>query len=206
MSDRDGVVSVSGEPSREEQTSYLAERGISKEETTLYFLIRNLTHSRLGMEASEVQIPDDISLQIYGQAALLGLEGFKTFSEEEKEEIQKDPQKMEQLRSQGKALAESLNSVLERMGLPTFEIGSADDSNKVTFSSPQDIVDLAKSWDPSNQTGRLAEIQRILTECRDRHLFQLITNAIREGKRPFVTYGGSHVMSLEPVFEKYFSE
>jgi hypothetical protein len=156
------------------------------------------------MEASEVQVPEDITLQIYGQAAQLGLEGFKTFSEEEKKEIQDDPEKMEQLRSQGKDLAESLNSALESLGLPTFYIGTADDPNRVTFRSAEDIVDLAKSWDPSNQAGRLAEIQRIITECRDKHLFLAITKAIREGKKPFVAYGGSHVMSLEPVFESYF--
>lgn len=206
LSRRDGVESVSGEPSRAEQARFLQERGVSEEEATLYYLIRSLTHGTLGKEASQVDVPEDITMQIYGQAALLKIKGFKELSEEEKTIIGEDPEVMRQLRSQGRELAESLNGVLAKMGLPTFEIGTEEDPDKVTFSSAQDIVDLAKSWDPSEQTGRLAEIQRIIAECRDKYLFSLIVQKISEGKKPFVVFGGSHVMSLGPVLEDYFKK
>ncbi len=145
-------------------------------------------------------------MQIYGQAALMGIEGFEMFSEEQKRKIAKNAERMQQLRAQGRAMAESMNLQLQGLGLPTFEIGTDDDPNSVNFRSGQDIVKLAESWDPTNQTGRLAEIQRIITKCRDKHLFELIADAVRSGKKPFVAYGGSHVVSLEPVFEDYFKK
>lgn len=205
LSQRDEVKSISGEPSKQEQMQFLAEKGVSYEEVVLYFMVRNLTQRKPGTSLSEFKLPDNLELDIYGQAALLGLEGFESFSEEQKEEIKKDPAKIEQLRARGRVLAENLNKKLHEMGLPTFELGADGDPSKVAIKSAQDMAIFAESWDPSNQMGRLAEIQRIIAECRDKHLFELIADAVAKGKKPFVVYGGSHVVSLEPVLEAYFS-
>jgi hypothetical protein len=86
------------------------------------------------------------------------------------------------------------------LGLPQFDIR---DDGTIGFASVEDRAAMAKSWDPRSE-GRLAEIHTMTTEARDYHIFTTITNAIQQGKKPFVVYGGSHVMSLEPVMESYF--
>jgi len=37
-------------------------------------------------------------------------------------------------------------------------------------------------------------------------LFDIIADATKQGKKPFVVYGGSHVVALKPVLDNYFGQ
>ncbi len=192
---RDGVPAVTGEPSDQDIARYTEAHGVSTDELTLVLMIRNLTHD-LGKP-----LPDDIALQLYGEAAVNSLSGFQQIPDADKSRmIEQNPEFIEAIKAQARSLAVRLNFQLETLGLPQFVLGG---DGTITFASLEDRATLAKSWDPSSG-GRLSDIHKVITEARDRHIFDTITQAISDGKRPFVVYGGSHVMSLEPVMESYF--
>ncbi len=193
---RDGVPAVSGEPSDAEIAQYTEARGVSPEELTLVLMLRNLTHD------ISKPLPEDISLQVYGEAAVNGSPGFQHIPDTDKDRmIEQNPEIIEALKDQARSLVMNMNEHLAELGLPQFAIR---EDGTIGFSSVEDRAALAKAWDPRSD-GRLAEIHTIITEARDRHIFDLITQAITDGKKPFVVYGGSHVMSLEPAFEAYFA-
>lgn len=192
---RDGVEAVTGEPSDADIASFVESRGVRREELVLVLMIRNLTH-----EAS-APLPEDITMQIYGEAVVNGVEGFQDIPDSEKQRIiQQNPEILSALRNQARGLAERLNADLAELGLPELQLR---EDGTIGFSSMGDRAVLAKAWDPRSE-GRLAEIHTMMTEARDHHIFTTVADAIQEGKKPFVVYGGSHVMSLEPTFESYF--
>lgn len=192
---RDGVPAVTGEPSDQDIARYTEAHGVSAEELTLVLMIRNLTHD-LGKP-----LPDDITLQLYGEAAVNGLSGFQHIPGGDKGRmIEQNPEIIEAIKAQARSLAIRLNTQLETNSLPQLVLG---ENGTITFASLEDRATLAKSWDPRSG-GRLSDIHRVVTEARDRHIFDTITQAVSGGKRPFIVYGGSHVMSLEPVMESYF--
>lgn len=194
---RDGVQAVSGEPTDEQIAQYVESRGVSREELTLVLMIRNLTHD-LGKP-----LPEDITLQLYGEAAVNGLPGFQMIPESDKlRMIEQNPEIITAIRAQAHSLAERLNSQLGQLGLPQLNM---TEDGRVTFGSLEEREELARAWNPSTG-GRLSDIHRLITEARDANILHVVTNAISEGKKPFVVYGGSHVMSLEPVFEAYFED
>lgn len=194
---RDGVESVSGEPTEAEIASYAESQGVSREELALVLMIRNLTYD------PTAPLPQDITMQIYGEAAINGVRGFQNISEADKQRIvEQNPEILNALRAQATAFAEKINTDLAKLGLPQLQIR---EDGTIGFGSMEDRATLAKAWDPRSE-GRLAEIHKIITEARDYHIFTTITDAIQAGKKPFVVYGGSHVMSLEPAFESYFAQ
>lgn len=196
LANKDGVEAVSGEPTDAEIAAFVESRGVSREELTLVLMIRNLTHN------PSAPLPDDITMQIYGEAVVNGVEGFQDIPESEKPRIlEQNPEILSALRVQARDLAVTLNQQLAELGLPRFDIR---DDGTIGFASVEDRAAMARSWDPRSE-GRLAEIHTMMTEARDHHIFTTIADAIQEGKKPFVVYGGSHVMSLEPTFESYFA-
>jgi hypothetical protein len=72
--------------------------------------------------------------------------------------------------------------------------------------SMQDINEL---HDPKNEAGRNSVLNRISREwngARDRFLVERIADAIDDGKKPFVIFGGSHVASIEKAAEELVTE
>ena len=192
---RDGVEATSGEPTDEAVARYCYERGVQPEELALVLVIRGLTHDLTK------DLPDDISMDIYGEAVVNGLEGFVDYSNEQKAEISKDPVRMAKLQQQAVELAKRQNEILSSLGLPQFEID--EQANTVRFASAEDRAALAKAWDPSSE-GRLSDIHTIMTEARDKHILETIVSATEDGKKVFMAYGGSHVVSLEPCLDEFY--
>ncbi len=192
---RDGVEAISGEPSDEAIAQYCYERGVRPEELALVLTIRGLTYDLTK------DLPNDISMDIYGEAAVNGLEGFIDYSDEQKLEISKDTVQMAKLQQQAVDLAKHQNEILYSLGLPQFEIN--DQAGRVNFTSPEDRATLAKAWDPGGE-GRLSDIHTIMTEVRDKHILQTIIDATEDGKKVFMAYGGSHVVSLEPCLDNFY--
>lgn len=180
----------SGDPNTELERAELEKLGFPLSDIKFYELIRHLTYD------PSHESPD-LNLEIYGNAAIVGIEGFQILTNEEKSEILKRNGAVEVLRAKAARLTTELNTRLESLGLPQFSI---DDRGDISLDQKR-LEKLNSSWDPRSE-GLLADIQRASLEIRDKHLFEQIVTAIRLGKKPFVLYGGSHITALQPALEK----
>lgn len=74
--------------------------------------------------------------------------------------------------------------------------------------NPEFADDISEiTMDKLNWSGehRLNEVAKLSMEMRDRVIFNHILEAYNSGKSPFVVYGGSHVVTLEPALKAYVS-
>jgi len=181
---------VSGDPSVEMTRVELEQRGFSPEDVRLYELIRHVSHD-------PTHESPDLNLELYGDAALVGIDGFTVLTGEQKQGLITQEGAVEQLRSEAVTLAKALNERLEQLGLPKFNISEAGD----IVLGDDELEALNSAWDPRSE-GLLADIQRAYLEIRDKHLFDQVMLARVEGKKPFIVYGGSHITALEPALEK----
>ncbi len=181
---------VSGDPKAEYARAELEKQGFSSADIQLYELIRHLSHD----PKKEVA---DLNLELYGAAALVGVQGFVALSQEQKTDLLTKKHGIEDLRARAAVLAETLNHKLKTLGLPEFTISNSGD---IQYEQ-QALELLNKSWDPRSE-GLLSDIQRANLGVRDRYLFEQITSALEQGKKPFVVFGGSHISALEPALER----
>lgn len=200
LADQAEIESVTGDPTDLEVADYLKSQGIPLEETALLTTLRSLG-SKL---VKRPDTPIDPGGDIYFQLARNGVSGFREYSEAEKMEISKDPAKVEALLSvmseAGVRVAiETFNPQLRELGLPEFVVAQDGNLNLPGLNGTQ----LVEMSGPVGD-GKLNKIARMVTEYRDHHLFAVITDAVSRGKKPFVVYGGSHVVALKPALDKYF--
>lgn len=181
---------ISGDPDADYARLELQKRGFSPEDIKLYELVRHLSHDPKHKS-------EDLNLELYGAAALVGVEGFAPLTEEQKVELRTQADGIHTLRAQAAELAQDLNKKFEELGLPQFIIST---EGEVQYES-QALEALNKSWDPRSE-GLLADIQRASLEIRDKYLFEQIVAAREQGKKPFVVFGGSHISALEPALER----
>lgn len=202
LADQAGVERTTGEPTDAEVASMLERRGISREETALFTTLRALGPSLL----KDPDRASDLSSDIYFQLARNGVPGFREYSEEEKASISANPDVRDELLRQmaeqaNKFATGKFNSRLQELGLPQFEV---TDDGKLTLPDA-DGTHLVNISGPMSE-GRMGEISRMVGEYRDRHLFDTLTGAVRAGKKPFVVFGGSHIVALEPALNAYFGK
>ena len=209
FADESGVDRVSGEPTDLLVATELEKAGIAREETVLLFTLRSLaTH------ASSESI-GDMKFQFYPHMESVGFEGFHIYSEEEKkvfaqtdgeftdqspEAIAKRAEINQEIFEKVSPFVEAWNKSLNEYGLPQLVV---TENQEIVFEDPRSRGDVAKSANPAG-TGIHSERMAATTEIRDRHILDTITDATRAGKKPFVVYGGSHVVSLEPVLAEYY--
>ncbi len=209
FADQSGVERVSGEPTDLLVATELEKAGISREETALLFTLRSLaTHT------SSEPI-GDMKFQFYPHMESVGFEGFPIYSEEEKkvfaqtdgqfidqspEAITKRAEITQEIFEKVSPFVEVWNKSLSEYGLPELVV---TDSQEIVFEQPVSRGDIAKSANPAGQ-GKHSEMMARTTEVRDRYIFKTIAKATKAGKKPFVVYGGSHVVSLEPVLADYY--
>lgn len=210
--DQEGVARTTGEPTDLEVADELEKAGISREETALLFTLRSLaTH------ASSEPI-GDMKLQFYPHMQSVGFEGFPAYTEEQKEVFKREhgetgpfidnsPEAVEIRAQISHEIFEKIspyikkwNIALESYGLPKLAVS---DSQEILFEEPVSRGDVAKSGNPAGE-GTHSEKMAQTVAIRDRHIFEIITQATKAGKKPFVVYGGSHVVSLEPVLKSYY--
>lgn len=180
---------VSGDPKVEYARAELEKQGFSPADIQLYELIRHLSHD----PKKEV---DDLNLELYGAAALVGVEGFPVLNQDEKTELLTKKHGIDDLRARAAVLAGTLNQQLKTFKLPEFIITTNGDIHY----EQQAIEVLNQSWDPRSE-GLLADIQRANLEIRDKYLFEQIATALEQGKKPFIVFGGSHISALQPALE-----
>jgi hypothetical protein len=209
FADESGVERVSGEPTDLLVADELEKAGIAREETALLFTLRSLaTHE------SDKPI-GDMKFDFYPHMESVGFEGLPVYSEEEKkvfaqtdgeftdqspEAIAKRAEINQEIFEKVSPFVEAWNKSLNEYGLPQLVV---TENQEIVFEDPRSRGDVAKSANPAG-TGIHSERMAATTEIRDRHILDTITDATRAGKKPFVVYGGSHVVSLEPVLAEYY--
>ncbi|MEI6169574.1 MAG: hypothetical protein WCP56_01095 [Candidatus Saccharibacteria bacterium] len=210
FADESGVERVSGEPTDLLVATELEKAGIAREETALLFTLRSLaTHQ------SDDPI-GDMKYDFYPHMESVGFEGLPVYSEEEKkvfaklvngeftdqspEAIAKRAEINQEIFEKVSPFVEAWNKSLNEYGLPQLVV---TESQEIVFEEPVSRGRVASSANPAGQ-GKHSEIMARTTEVRDRHILDTIADAARAGKKPFVVYGGSHVVSLGPVLAEYY--
>ena len=209
FADELGVDRVSGEPTDLLVADELEKAGIAREETALLFTLRSLaTHQ------SDEPI-GDMKYDFYPHLESVGFEGFPVYSEDEKkvfaqsdgeftdqspEAIAKRAEINQEIFEKVSPFIEAWNKSLNEYGLPQLVV---TENQEIVFEDPKSRGDVAKSANPAGE-GIHSERMAATTEIRDRHILDTIADATTAGKKPFVVYGGSHVVSLEPVLAEYY--
>ena len=200
---------LGGEPSDQDIYSAMEAEGVECTEITALQAVR-----LFGVLARRQQLhPADVALELYNIAVDTGVKGFTKVSEEEKKQLETNGQSsqkiIEMADSVAKLLLPPLNEVTKEIldGNDLYEF--SDGRIKLAIvADPSDgeavEQELLPLWHPDS-SGRLSEVWQINGTLRDKFLFKTITQAVRNGKSPFVVYGGPHIVCLEPVLVRYFS-
>lgn len=194
LAEANNVETVSADPSREQVNQFLEQPGVDRMEIVLRDSILRMANS---------SSPDsDQTMEVYGQLALSGVEGFQQFTDEDKDRIVSTPGRLEELRSQAAiVITDKLNPLLEQYGLTKFVAGESGGYHIPGMTSE-------KAWEVAGLNGnkRLAEIFHKTIEFRDRHIFDSVIKTVESGKHPFMVFGGSHIVALEPALNAYFGQ
>lgn len=199
LADQTGSERISGEPTDADIATALEHHGVSRDETALFMALKV-------MGPNLIKHPDralDLAGNLYSQLARSGVPGFREYTNEEKIAISAQPQMRDkllaQMTSQTNEFAKTkLNPLLQQLSLPQFEV--TEDSKLIWPHG--DGAELIAATSPDSK-GRIGEIARQMSEYRDHHLFNKIADAKQNGKRPFVVYGGSHIVALKPILDHY---
>ncbi len=201
---KEQIPAVSGEPTDEEAVAIMEKLGVSRVELSALRVIRGLDAHLSGEES------DFIAGYINYQAASLGVEGFADYSDTERQtmvaEGRLDEVKAE-LNEKVIALLPTLNNLyrenLDGKDLFVVENGSVGVSPEFADMNIYLITMDRLGWEDSN---RLTEVAKLNMEMRDRVIFHRILEAYNSGKSPFVVYGGSHIVTLDPVLRACVAE
>ncbi|MBA3679025.1 hypothetical protein H0W80_02450 [Candidatus Saccharibacteria bacterium] len=197
LANRDGVSAKSAEVDNPEQLKKFERVGVSREDAVLFFALR-----AMAANYNDKPVPDDIAMNFHFQLAELRMPGFEVFSDEQKKYLVEHPEALAAEKKKVLPYLEKWNAILRADGKPELE---ASENGEVKFSD-QVTNNEVLSWIEAAGTGRLSEISRINLAGRDSGIFDSIADATTDGKRPFIVFGGSHVVSLEPVLEEYYGK
>jgi len=197
-----GIEARPGEADIKQETLDFIESGVSKELAITFYTLRSLAIRNKSEEAG--LIPADLTMHLYAELARRGIDDFIEIPEDEKQQYLDHPELLAPIKAR---VVESMRSGLDEINqvfvgsnLPELIVHP---DGSMGFDGPVTSAELMHRMDPSGDAA-LSEISRNNIKLRDTHIFATIADAVKEGKRPFVEYGGSHVVSLEPVMEKYF--
>lgn len=188
----EGVEVARSEPDRAELITHMREAGRSTEEIATYNFLTNITEKldQLGDQ--------DLTMDVYGSLALDGVEGFSQLSNEEKESIIASGQ-LPQLEAQARAYTTTkLNPILKAWGITEF---SLDEQGRLRLPDQT-----TKGIWADLRTGEPGKISQDNITYRDKRIFTSVTQAVKDGKKPFMVYGGSHAVALRPALDAYFGE
>lgn len=202
LANKENVPAIPGEPTESEVVAVMEQLGVSREELLALYVARGLEAQVSSGET------DFLAGYINHHAATLGIDGFHTFSEAEKQEIIEsgkfDELKVE-LNNKVAQILPSLNKLYKPILDNKDLLVLADGKVAINPEFADDISEI--TVDKLNWSGehRLNEVAKLSMEMRDRVIFNHILEAYNSGKSPFVVYGGSHVVTLEPALKAYVS-
>lgn len=192
-----------GEPTLEEEYQAMLARGVTRDEFLALDVVRGVQAVLTSKEAHA------ISGKIYQSAAQMGFDSFTLYTDEQKRAIQaagKAEEALADIETKAATLVPMLNnSYRETLGQDLFVI----ENNQVVLNpdfTKDNVADTIIDKLTMTGDGRLNEVSRLDMEVRDRFIFDRIIAAIHDGKKPFVPYGGSHVVTLQPALRAYFEK
>ncbi len=201
LSNKENVPAISGEPTTQEVISVMEKLGINQEE----LLASRVTAGLEAQLASDE--PDFIAGYISHQAAELGIEGFTDYTEAEKQAIVAEG-RLDEIKAELSKKVETLLPALNNLYRPA--LNNRDlfvvEGDNIIINPAFNVDEVGQvsmrrlSWSGDN---RINEIAKLGLEMRDRTIFHRILEKYRDGKSPFVVYGGSHVTTLQPALEAY---
>ncbi len=198
----ENVPAIQAEPTDAEVITTMEQLGVTREELLALHVARGLGAHLSGED------PDFIAGYVNHQAASLGIEGFDDYSDSEKQAIVAEG-KLDEVKAELAKKVEVLLPALNGSYHPALDgedlfVAQGD---KIIVNPEFNVDDIYRismdklGWDGST---RLNEVAKLSMEMRDRVIFRHILEAHRDGKNPFVVYGGSHVVTLEPALRTYF--
>ncbi len=214
-----GVESVPGEPMNINEiiASEFEQRGMTREAIALAFSLRamqakpEVSFGGSGETDKAKRSVEDILMDLYPQLTGVGLaERYPVFDEAKKKQLTEDTPEAQAdfLRERQGILAKlepaiaPMNAWLEAMQITgRLEIDRANGELKLV--PPLKMAEL--DADPHKKT-RLGEFWADLGVIRDRELSRTVAKQVARGKKVFIAYGGSHVMSTKDVFEQLFGQ
>jgi hypothetical protein len=200
LAKKEAIPVVSGEPSEAETIAVMEQLGVSREEVLALYVARGLEGQQSGDEANF------LAGFINHQAASLGAEGYHEYSEDEKQAIVAEGRLDEvkaELTSKVCELLPALNNLYsEILGKDLLVVENGNVVINPDFSQDKihEIVFDRLGWSGNH---RINEVARLSMEMRDRVIFHRILEAYNSDKNPFVVYGGSHIVTLEPALKAY---
>jgi hypothetical protein len=197
LANQEDVEAIVGEPTNKEVADELEKQGVTKEQAALFFTLRALAVSN-----NNEPVPLDISMDLYFELANSGVAGFDVIPQEKRQYYIDNPVELSKLKQQSAQHLPEWNKILQEAGLPELVIS---EDGSIGFIDEVTSADLMEGCDPAGG-NELSKLSRTATEARDRHLFETIVDTTKDGKKPFIVYGGSHVVSLEPVLSAYYGE
>lgn len=201
---KEQIGTVSAEPTEAETIEVMERLGVNRQELLALYVARGLATQIENGEA------DFLSGSINHHAASLGIEGFHGYTEAEKEAIaasgKLDAVKAELNKKVGEILPtlnELYKPVLDGKELLVIAEGGNIVLNPEFTDSIADLSLNKLGWSGEH---RINEVAKLSMEMRDRVIFHRILQAYNNGKRPFVVYGGSHIVTLQPALEAYATQ
>ncbi len=197
-----GVEVVQAEVDNTIQAQRMEAEGISRETSALFFTLRNFAAAY-----NDEPVPDDLSMYLYAELANSLVNGIELIPEAQQQSYQDDPAKLKQLKDKVAAFVPGWNETLQASGLPVLEVrpdGSIGFVEDERFAEGVSNNQVGRGASPDEESTPLEEVGRTNIILRDQQIFESIVDATKAGKKPFVVYGGSHVVSLEPVLEEYY--
>ncbi len=197
------VPSISGEASHRLIAQEMKHSGVRPVELAAFYVVRSLPY-----EASDTEW--NIVGNVYYQTMLACLEGFREFTDSEKITIMQS-NKLPKLQNRMKIQVQPIIAEVNRLFMPALGGHKLFDirHDSITLSPEFKGLDkLARAVNYLSLDGseRIYEIARINIEVRDRALFKKIITTYDSGECPFVVYGGSHIVCLEPALRTYVIE
>ncbi|QQS26678.1 hypothetical protein IPM44_03065 [bacterium] len=214
-----GVEAVPGEPLNinEITAAEFENQGLAREVTALAFALRALqarpeySFGGSGNSEEAKQPVGDVLLDIYPQLAAVGLsDKYPLFSEDDKKyftqdipEAQSDFLMIRQdiLTKLEPAIAQ-MNAWLESMQIPSrLEVDTLN--GELKFIPPLMLFELSADPHDESQLGKFWAEQGAI---RDRELSTAVAAQVARGKKVFIAYGGSHIMSTKDIFTDLYGQ
>jgi hypothetical protein len=202
LASKENVPAISGEPSTLEMISVMERLGIKREELLAFRVAVGLETQ---MSSGE---PDFIAGYINHQAAELGIEGFTDYTEAEKQAIVAEG-RLDDIKTELAKKVETILPTLNELYRPALDNKDlfVFDGDTITINPEFNIDEIGQiCMDRLNWAGdnRINVVAKLSMEMRDRTIFHRILETYRDGKSPFVVYGGSHVTTIQPALEAHF--
>lgn len=202
---------IGGDPSEMEAYNRMVQEGVPLIDIAALKGVRSIAPE---LRKAQDTSPNDIALILYRAAAELGVEGIHAYTEQEKQAIEEH--------GQTELVMEDISRQVQDKLLPRFNDLVRDalegkdlfvvEDGKVVLDFDADLDDaeaidrkIVPLWHPDGKS-QLSKLWKKNGEIRDRFLFEQIIRTYKQGKKPFVVFGGPHVVSIDPALRAYFEQ